>query len=128
MKVGDYIRKENYTSVLGSGYPVIKIKGITKNSINGVMISENQRKTFVVISEEEAISLMEKYNSSIISSIPVADKTFVCKREDNGQPKVPIDVFRIKEVWFHYYMLNPAISAYCCPKCGYYHLGKLKEG
>ena len=70
---------------------------------------------------------MEKYNSYVISSVPVEDKEFVCKREDNGNPKIPITVFYIKEVWFHYHMLNPAISAYRCPKCGYYHLGKLKE-
>ena len=125
MKKGDYIRKENYDPVLGSGYPVVKIKGIDQRQINGVIA--NSRKTYIVIPRQEAIELMELYNSISISSIPVEDKEFVCKREDTGNPKEPISAFHIKRVLFHYKMINPDFDAYKCPKCLQYHLGKLKN-
>jgi hypothetical protein len=124
MKRGDFIRKQNYDPVLGSGYPVVKIKEIDQQKINGKHC--NSRKTYVVISREEAIAIMEMFNSIAISSTPVEDKEFVCKRDDNGQPKEPISAFHIKKVLFHYKMINPDFDAYKCPKCLQYHLGKKK--
>lgn len=123
MKQGDYIRKQNYTEMLGSGMPVIKIKDINKVRINGIECMS--RESFVVITKEEAHSIMELYNTMTVSPIPVEVKEFVCKREDTGAPKVPISVFAIKKILFHYKMsINPDIEAYMCPICGHYHLGK----
>lgn len=123
----DYIRNSTYTSILGSNLPVVQVKNVTDYSINGKHVSMDQRESYVVISKSEAEDIMEFFNSISISHIPVEDKEFVCKREDNGNPKEPISVFHIKEVYFRYKMLNPAFSAYRCPKCLQYHLGKTKS-
>jgi len=129
IKRGDYIRKKNFTPLLGKHVPVIKVKNISnKGQINSIMNSENNHEDYVIISEKEAIELMEEWNRLSISSKPVELKEFVHFREDTGEPKYAINAFHIKEVLFKYLKTHSeAFEAYKCPVCNQYHLGKNKE-
>lgn len=134
LKRGDYLRKKNYTCIFGKGVPVIKVKSIDGKSgiINGIpnthIHNSSVFKTLVVISEEEAIQLMEEWNNTLISNIPVKKTEFVHVREDTGKTKESIGVFHIKEVLFHYKKTkSEKFDAYKCPVCNQYHLGKIKS-
>ncbi|MFW5847544.1 MAG: hypothetical protein ACOCVF_01310 [bacterium] len=134
IKVGDYIRKKNYTSVFGKNLPVIKIKhinqknGTVNNIPNSTLHKPANLNSLVVISEEEAIQLMEEWNNTYVSPIPSTNRNYVHVREDNNQPKEPINAFHIKEVLFRYRKtVSEDMDAYKCPVCGYYHLGKNKH-
>jgi hypothetical protein len=141
LKVGDFIFKDN-GNLFGrkdNKVPVVKIHRVTRMPgrhlpskkmvrVNGVYdFSEH---TVKVISPERAAEITKLYESCTeINQSLKPDLNTSCYREDNGQPKLPIDPRAAQKLLFQFRMRNPegGYEIYKCTHCGNLHLGKTRD-
>jgi hypothetical protein len=145
LQVGQWIRKANYTIIhpikgrskpkRGKEYwgtPVMKIERLGKDKsltvINGRAFPRTAQ--FVVIEEQEAISLLKAWDECQISETTMPLEITSCVREDTGEPKNKIhSPESARELLFGFKMKYPdkEFNAYKCAHCETYHVGKRKE-
>jgi len=138
IKIGDYIRKNNFVTFgrEDDSKPVIKVislKEMTgkKGGFRSYLVNEIYQilpKDITVIDEEEARRIIGVWeDSGNISPIFNETENTKCFREDNGKPKV---TYHGRKGWqkplFNFRMKNPlgGFQAYKCPECGKVHIGK----
>lgn len=138
IKIGDYIRKNNFVTFgrEDDSKPVIKVISLSemtgKNGgfrsylVNGIY--QVSPKDITIIDEEEARRIIGVWeDSGNISPIFNETENTKCFREDNGKPKV---TYHGRKGWqkplFNFRMKNPlgGFQAYKCPECGKVHIGK----
>ncbi len=148
LQKGQWIRKASYTlfkpqkdfraPTAGHDYwntPVMLIETIKYTPdefyvfINGRRFPAKQTK-FVVITQEEALRMLEVWENGSITETTHKDDITSCVREDNGEPKNKIgNKEDTLEILFQHRMKRPDLpyDAYICGICGSYHIGKRKE-
>jgi hypothetical protein len=141
LKVGDFILKDN-GNLFGrkeNKVPVVKIKRIThapgRHLASKKMVRVNGTYDFSeymvkVISPERAEEINALYESCKEINVSLKpDLNTSCFREDNGQPKVPIDPSAAQKLLYQFRMRNPegGYEVYECKHCGNLHLGKTRD-
>ena len=148
LNIGKWIRKENFTlfkPIKGTdipiggleywGTPIMKIETLKYSGdlffviINGRIFPAKTTK-FVVISEDEAMDLLDKWNNcNLVETTHPGDITS-CIREDNLKEKQKISTpEKTKEILFQWRLKQPHLpfDGYKCAHCGNYHIGKRKD-
>lgn len=141
LKVGDFILKDN-GNLFGrkdNKRAVVKINRIThapgRHLANKKMVRVNGIYDFSeymvkVISPERADEINKLYDSCKEINVSLKpDLNTSCFREDNGQPKVPIDPKAAQKLLYQFRMRNPegGYEVYECKNCGNLHLGKTRD-
>lgn len=142
-KIGDWIRKTNYTRfkpykkkdipifLLESlETPVIKVDKVNNYNLGYKYINDMYcvlNNSTVTLTQEEALVLLKLWNECQLSETEQPIKISSCIREDNGNPKQKYPSFAsLKESLFIYCMKVPSgnFSGYKCGICDSYHIGK----
>jgi hypothetical protein len=141
LKAGDFILKDN-GNLFGrkdNKHAVVKINKVThapgRHLANKRMVRVNgvydfSEHTVKVITPEKAAEIIELYETcKEINESLKPDLNTSCFREDNGQPKVPIDPKAAQKLLYQFRMRNPegGYEIYRCTHCGHLHLGKTRD-
>jgi len=137
-RIGGYLRKFNFEPFSLKGHLLvafIKIKkvriGTNKVIINDIhfQLSENLP---VRISKEYALELQSEWEETkheINDLQESKNKDFEHFREDNGEPKRPLNRALARKILFKQRHMNPSglYEAYICSHCNEIHTGKTKD-